>query len=276
MDASALAPSSGMIRMALLAYWMIFMPLSLSPHLQDAFDEVVPLLAKGVPKDRLVLSGGSVLQALWNHRTSTDLDFFVPETEGDADHQMRRNRMRNIAVAVRSRGQRVERIGSSNVAGWIADVHFSLVIVNWLKLDPGRDTVHSSAVQVADLEEVFGGKIHGRFKTGRGKDGRIPIRDLYDLTVCMREYPTVLHKLFADLSDQEAQAYAQRLRDMPPNWHELDGDRVIAPTYEVELHGLPQQVAQAVEMKDASLLPVAERPPTCDDDDGDGAMGGGP
>ena len=117
------------------------MPLTLPPHLQDAFDEAAPLLATGVPKNRLVLSGGSVLQALWSHRTSTDLDFFVPATAEDADQRMRRNRMRNIAAAVRNRGQRLERLGSNNVSGWIADVHFSLVIVNWLQLDPGRDKV---------------------------------------------------------------------------------------------------------------------------------------
>ena len=36
-----------------LASWMVFMPLSLPPHLQDAFDEVVPLLAKGRPERSL-------------------------------------------------------------------------------------------------------------------------------------------------------------------------------------------------------------------------------
>ena len=92
----------------------------------------------------------------------------------------------------------------------------------------------------------------------------------------MREHPAVLQKLFASIRKQDAQVYAKRLRDMPPNWHELDEDRVINPTYEVELHGLPQQVAQAVEMRDASLLPVAKRSPSCDGDDGDGTMGGGP
>ena len=277
LDASALGPSSGIIRSyGLIASWVIFMPLTLPPHLQDAFDEAAPLLATGVPKHRLVLSGGSVLQALWSHRTSTDLDFFVPATAEDADQRMRRNRMRNIAVAVRNRGHALEDLDSECVTGWVANVHFSLVIVNWLQLDPGRDTVQSSVVQVADVEEVFTGKIHGRFKTGRKKDGRIPIRDLYDLTVCMREYPSVLHRLFAGIREQDAQAYAKRLRDMPPNWHELDEDGVIDPAYEVDLHGLPQKVAQAVGMMDASLLPVAQRPPTWDGKDGDGAMGGGP
>ena len=44
----------------------------------------------------------------------------------------------------------------------------------------------------------------------------------------------------------------------------------------VDLQGIPQVVANAVEQRNASLIPVAERMPTFDGDDGDGAMGGGP
>ena len=112
------------------------MPMPLPSHLSEAFDAAVELLAAGLPERHLVLSGGSVLQALWKHRTSTDLDFFVPEAA-------------------------------------------------------------------------------------------------------------------------------------------LGEDRLIAPTYAVDLQGIPQVVANAVEQRNASLIPVAEPIPTFDGDDGDGAMGGG-
>lgn len=51
--------------------------LQLTPHLSTTFAEAVRLLSSGLPENRLVLSGGSVLQALWGHRFSTDLDFFI-------------------------------------------------------------------------------------------------------------------------------------------------------------------------------------------------------
>ena len=54
---------------------------------------------------------------------------------------MRRNRMRNIAAAVRNRGQRLERLDSYNVSGWIADVLFSLVIVKLHRLFAGDGTM---------------------------------------------------------------------------------------------------------------------------------------
>ena len=252
------------------------MPLLLPPHLTEVFDAAVELLAAGLPKQHLVLSGGSVLQSLWSHRTSTDLDFFLPEAAVGADREMQRNRMRIIAQAARRRGHKIAGLGIDGVNGWISDVHFSLGVVGWMPLDPGRDTVQDLLVQVADLEEVFIGKIHGRFGVGRRQDGRVPIRDLYDLTVCMQEAPHVLHRLFAGIRDEQAQRYAKRLNAMPPNWHELDEDAIIAPTRDVDLHGIPQTVAQAVERRDASIIPVAERMPSFAVDDGSGDMGGGP
>ena len=52
--------------------------LRLAPHIEDAFAIAVPLLSTALPESRLILSGGSVLQAHWRHRISTDLDFFIP------------------------------------------------------------------------------------------------------------------------------------------------------------------------------------------------------
>ena len=252
------------------------MPLILPPHLTEVFDAAAALLAAGLPKQHLVLSGGSVLQSLWSHRTSTDLDFFLPEAAVDADREMQRNRMRIIAQAARRRGHKIAGLDSHGVSGWISDVHFSLGVVGWMPLDPGRDTVQDSPVQAADLEEVFIGKIHGRFSVGRRQDGRVPIRDLYDLTVCMQEAPHVLRRLFAGIQDEQAQRYAKRLNAMPPNWHELDEDEIIDPTYNVDLNGLPQTVAQAVEQRDTFLIPVAVRGPALNGGTGSGAIGGGP
>ena len=63
---------------------------------------------------------------------------------------------------------------------------------------------------------------------------------------------------------------------MPPNWHGLDEDGIIDPAYNMDLHGIPRPVAQAMERRDASVVPVAKRMPAFNGDDGDGAMGGGP
>lgn len=251
------------------------MPMTLPAHLTDVFDSAVELLSAGLPERHMVLSGGSVLQAHWNHRTSTDLDFFVPDAALGGDLGLRHDRMNIAAKSTLRRGHEVVGISADGIEGRISGVKFSVSVSRWMQLECGRDTVRNAQVQAADIEEVFLGKIHGRFRFGR-RDGNVPIRDLYDMTVCMREIPALLRHHFAQLKPEQVRTYAKRLNDMPPNWHELDEDRLIAPTYDVDLRGIPQTVAYALERRDAALIPVAERMPSCDDDDGGGTMGDGP
>ena len=259
------------------AQWELsLMRLILPSNLSEAFDSAVGLLSAGLPEQHLVLSGGSVLQAIWGHRTSTDLDFFLPATALGKHMGLRHDRMRIAARSVEGGGHWVEGFDADGVQGRVAGVRFSVGVAHWMHLEFGRDTVEETRAQAATIEEVFIGKIHGRFRFGRRGDGRVPIRDLYDMTVCMRESPKLLHDHFSQLRPDQVRIYAKRLHDMPPNWHELDEDRIIGPTYDVDLHSIPQTVAHAVVQRDASLIPVAEKTPVFDGDDGDGTMGGGP
>ena len=232
--------------------------LQLGSHLSAAFDEAVQVLSNGLPENRLILSGGTILQAIWAHRTSTDLDFFIPGQAMSEDAGLRHDRMRIAAQSARKAGHEIDSFNADSMRGRIAGVKFSVGMANWMHLEFGRSTVQNARVQAADIEEVFIGKIHGRLRHGRMVDGFVPIRDLYDMTVCMRQRPEILQHHFRQFTDDQVQVYAKRLRRMPANWHRLDEDRIIRPTYAVDLHGIPQRVGEAVERRDASFIPVAE------------------
>ena len=234
--------------------------LQLPSHLSATFDEAVRLLSTGLPENRLILSGGSVLQALWGHRVSTDLDFFVPSQALGSHAGIIRDRMNIAARSVEAAGNPEPMRDADGMEGQIDGVDFSVGVAKWMHIEFGRRAVQGSRVQAADIEEVFIGKVHGRFRHGRRRDGRVPIRDFYDLAVCMRERPEILKHHFRQLQDDQVRIYAQRLRSMPDNWHKLDEDRIIEPTYAIDLHGIPQKVADAVEQRDASFIPIAEPP----------------
>lgn len=234
--------------------------LQLASHLSTTFDEAVRLLSAGLPENRLVLSGGTVLQALWGHRFSTDLDFFIAGPALSNQTGLMRDRMNIVARSVKAAGNPEPTRDADGMEGHINGVRFSVGVARWMHMEFGRRTVQSSRVQAADVEEIFIGKIHGRLRHGRRRDGRIPIRDLYDMSVCMRKCPEVLRHHFRQLKDDQVHIYAQRLLSMPANWHELDEDSIIDPTYAIDLHGIPQKVAEAVERRDASLIPIAVPP----------------
>ena len=167
----------------------------------------------------------------------------------------------NIAArSVKAAGNPEPSIDADGMEGQINGVRFSVGVAKWMHMEFGRGTVQSSRVQAADVEEIFIGKIHGRLRHGRRRDGRIPIRDLYDMSVCMGKSPEILRHHFRQLKDDQVHIYARRLLSMPANWHELGEDRIIDPTYAIDLHGIPQRVAEAVKRRDASLIPVAAPP----------------
>ena len=117
------------------------MCLILPSHLSEAFDATVELLSAGLPEQHLVLSGGSVLQAIWNHRTSADLDFFLPEAALGEDKRLKYDRMRIAAKSVEGGGHWVEGFDADGVQGRVADVRFSVGVAHWMRLEFGRDTV---------------------------------------------------------------------------------------------------------------------------------------
>ena len=234
-------------------------------HLQEPFTIAVGLLAEALPEKQLVISGGSVLQSLWGHRTSTDLDFFVSGEVFDADGgfttQIFLDRMEFASLLIGDAGGRVDVANQNGMHGAMPDgVHFSVGVAHWIS--PGEDArpaMDGCEVRVATLRDVFYGKVHGRLLRGRPQDGRVPIRDLYDMAVCSLHAPEVLDELFKLLSKADARSAAARLRQLPQNWHADDPERLIDPTYAVELYGLPQVVAEAVLRRDASVIPVAQR-----------------
>ena len=234
--------------------------LRLPSHLSAVFDEAVRLLSTGLPENGLILSGGSVLQALWGHRVSTDLDFFIPSKALSSYAGLVRDRMNIAARSVKAAGNPEPMRDADGMEGQIDGVNFSVGVAKWMHTEFGRSSVQGSRTQAADIEEIFIGKIHGRLRHGRRRDGRVPIRDLYDMAVCMWERPDILENHFRKLQDDQVRIYAQRLRGIPDNWHKLDEDRIIEPTYAIDLHGIPQKVADAVERRDASFIPIAEPP----------------
>lgn len=242
--------------------------LQLAPHMVAAFDAAMPLLAAGLPEQHLVLSGGSILQALWRHRTSTDLDFFLPSLVFGKDEKLGRSLMNVAAQALRSKGHIVDVVDMNGMTGRLIDgIRFSVGVAHWMHLEFGRDRIRQSKAQAATVEEVFIGKLHGRFKHGRQSDGAIPIRDLYDMTVCMRHQPDILEHHFRNLMGNQIRDYADRLRRLPDDWHLLDEDKILEPTYAVDLRGIAQTFASAVEQRNAYLIPIA-KPVRSSDDDG--------
>ena len=197
------------------------MSLLLPPHLSDAFNTAVELLSPACPNSTSYWAAEAFCRPPGITERPRTWTFLCPSAALGPIQGLRHDRMHIAVGVIKKHGHLIEGFDAENIAGVIAGVKFSVGVANWMHLTFGRDTVQASRAQAAAIEEVFIGKIHGRFRYGRQIDGRIPIRDLYDMTVCMREQPSLLQSQFAQLKPEQMQTYAKRLRDMPTNWHEL-------------------------------------------------------
>ena len=61
------------------------MRLELAPHLTETFRWIVNKLDEVIPRSSYMMGGGSVLEARWHHRHSTDIDLFTSSNKDGFD-----------------------------------------------------------------------------------------------------------------------------------------------------------------------------------------------
>lgn len=98
-----------------------------------------------------------------------------------------------------------------------------------------------------------------RMMRGPGRRPNIAIRDLYDWTVCTSVCPSDALFALSHLNQQGRRGLAADLAAVPENLHEKDSQPVIMPSFDVQLVGLPQRMAEAVRAKDLASLSAALR-----------------
>lgn len=236
-------------------------PLPLPPRLASAAKLLHQALLDAVPDIPVVMGGGSVLAARWQHRESTDVDLFVSA----GSMRLALDGGNALALATRLQGLGAEATLNSEgglLSGHAGGVQFSLCASEFI-LDsrPPSQVVEGTRFQAATNEEVLSGKIKGRLHR---KEATAPIRDLYDIVMARHFDPGVVDEVLNGIVPRGRQIIAEGLRKLPDNLHEIDPKPLVRPTWRIPLHGLPATVAEAVAAGDESLLPMAEpmAPPT--------------
>lgn len=176
-----------------------------------------------LPRHELVLGGGTVLAARWEHRESTDVDLFAPPGAFDGAEW----RMAALAAVV---GERV-RSGDLTDA-LVAKRHLRLTLdkpVGELTVFTGQD---ATAQPVAHDETAAGFAVHSveeiltrklRFRV-HGL-GDFTQRDFYDFAVAALVEPDVMARVLAAFDAEANQAVARELRQAPTGfaasrcWH---------------------------------------------------------
>lgn len=217
--------------------------LSISGNPGIVLARVAPALLKLFGPDGLVLGGGTVLAARWQHRVSTDIDLFT-EAERYQDQVASR---RDEVVAALSRLVSEAGEGAVEVErGWLR-VHFPegpaalMTIPRPTVRDLYAEVAKGSGIFTESTAEILARKLQSRILDL----GVFTDRDLYDLLVAKKRDPLALRRALASLTEGERAAIASELRTLPPSWS--GGEPVREPAYPDLLRNLAGQARRLME-----------------------------
>ena len=217
--------------------------IELPERMREPFEGLSRAMLSVFPEGHVALGGGTVLEARWDHRVSTDLDFFIAaELLRDA-YQRRGSRMYALLYdAIKAEGASINEgllntgPNSLFMSGDCADgTPWSIANMHYANpRQPMREAINGTGIRAATMTETLMGKIVGRaFVADRRQDSAkepIPIRDCYD-----------------------------------------NGKEIVNPKWTMRLRGIASRIGDAVSARDVGLLPVAEPLDQSDEDTNDGA-----
>ena len=240
--------------------------IELPAPMQGGFALVAEALNR-YPIPEAMLGGGTVLAALWDHRDSTDLDFALPRSV--VESLPVGTPAKFAGFAERELGAKIRRVGEKLdedawlVAGDLPDgTPFSLHCLSQDDYALGPPIKPTGTPSQA-LHDIMKGKVAGRaviarFLLGTSHDTP-PIRDAFDFAVCAKIEPDVLMEVLAEMDEEFRLMAANAYLESPPDQHKRDRKPIIAPRFDIEMHGLPQVVGAAVRDMDFSMIPELER-----------------
>ena len=136
--------------------------------------------------DEALLGGGTVLAARWQHRLSTDLDFFLRQGPFDDLIARREGELRDALGGV-AFGMIVTPRHMQCVMRKTA-VEVSVDVVSSSALGPAAPDAAPHGVATQTTSAILAGKVVGRMM----QQGRATVRDVYDLCVAERADPDAL------------------------------------------------------------------------------------
>ena len=193
----------------------------------ESIQEIFRHSRRYFPEGTLTLGGGTVLQARWSHRRSTDADLFcspeifeaVVRTYGIALEEALRSLADDPGQTFVDRIATYARIGGTEVTILPAIRHLGERTFRY---------VPETGIETWSNADILAGKLLHRIYEG----GVVEPRDLYDVAAAARHDPAALRKATHVLTPRQQHAVRSRLALLPEHW---------ADASDKPLLGLPQE-----------------------------------
>ncbi len=181
--------------------------LVIAANVQPALEQVAPLFQKalGPNIDKLQLGGGTVLASRWQHRTSTDLDFFLHGDNQASVAVLLSTISRTIQAHADTHSLTQIQIAGHHLSFKLQGTQTSLFTTPPLTNVPSMQREHSTRILLEPTEEILAKKLHGRI-IGNGEFTK---RDFYDFCIANLREPEALNAVINNLGNGKEMIHAE-------------------------------------------------------------------
>ena len=210
----------------------ISQPLSIPRNVMPAFYRTEALFRNIFQEDmdKIVLGGGTVLAMHWNHRISTDLDYFLIEPNVlKAKELISKARKPLLELQAQEKLQGLDD-AAYHIKFFIHGTETTIFTTQRIMTDPSTHHEKQSGLKLENIDEILAKKINGRILSL----GAFTTRDFYDICVACHKDPDTFNKALSTASDNDIEAILHELRQ----WRSSDmikeaiaGKQLIEPRY---------------------------------------------
>ena len=226
--------------------------------INDEMRLLVSILRRATGPEKLVLGGGALLEALWHHRRSTDIDFFVEQRDTVnviRDLDPNRDEMQWVLEKLRQVGEchtEGPEAKGALMRGHVRNVPFTIYPSESLyERRNRRRTITGVKAKWATIAEVFAGKIGDRWvrdlaERGSGKDWAPPIRDVYDMAVARTRAPREIQTVLERIAEETRRTLSRALAEVTEHGFAQDTKNLVEAKYQVDPAGAANQIGRAL------------------------------
>ena len=187
------------------------------PRFRDEIRTVVKAvegaLGRFFPAGEIRMGGGSVLEARWGHRRSTDVDLFCPQATYFAARRQHGSAMQQRLRDISSDPEEAM-VDLRMIRAHVQGMEVTLMAEEPLIGERTREMVPGTAIETWSSADILAGKLLYRLSQSQ----LVEPRDLYDLAAAAHHDPAALRTVARALGQAHHEQIQTLLRTLPDDW----------------------------------------------------------
>lgn len=179
-------------------------------------DVVLPVLHEFFPVDSLMMGGGTVLQARWCHRVSTDIDLFTSTTIFNSVIGASSVRLESALYEIPEVNRERSWVETNVVYCEVEGVELTVMPSDSLVSEESARVIHGTTIKTESTSTILNKKLVGRMIQGDAFE----IRDLFDLYIAIQKDPRALRAAIRPIPPRSMDSIESMLLSLPSTWFE--------------------------------------------------------